>query len=53
MSQPNDTNIRMAELEGRIGHHLLRAGHLALFGDIEGAESEMQQAIDLLKSINP
>lgn len=38
---------------GRIGHHVIHAGHFALFGDIEAAEAEMQQAIDLLKSTQP
>lgn len=38
------------EVLGQIGQHVLHAGHLALFGDIEAAEAEMQRAIDLLKS---
>lgn len=43
----------MDELLGQIGHHVIRAGHLALFGDIEAAEEEMQHAIDLLKRTQP
>lgn len=31
-------------------HHAIRSEHLALIGDIEAAEAEMQRAIDLLKS---
>ena len=47
----NITDIKgVEELLGRIGHHVLRAGHFALFGDIDAAEQEMQQAIDLLKT---
>lgn len=47
-----DTNDRKDDDQvlGRIGQHVLRAGHFALFGEIEAAEIEMQQAIDLLKS---
>jgi hypothetical protein len=41
------------ELLGQIGHHVLRAGHLALFGDLEAAEIEMGRAITLLNSTNP
>lgn len=52
MSQQNEI-AGVAEVQGRIGHHVLMAGYLALFGHIDGAESEMQQAIELSKSINP
>lgn len=43
----------MDEALGQIGHHVLRAGYLAIFGDVEGAEREMNQAIDLLNSTRP
>lgn len=39
------------EVLGQIGHHVIRAGHMALFGDVEGAEKEMELVIILLKSI--
>lgn len=40
-----------SEALGQISHHVIRAGHMALFGDVEGAEKEMEIVVILLKSI--
>ena len=37
------------ELLGQMAHHVIHAGHLALFCDIDAAEAEMEKAIGLLK----